>query len=271
MKINGKQIAEKIFEELKTKVKRLREKNIIPNLAIILIGNDPASKTYVKQKILTAEKIGIKTSLFQYPNLTSTKALLERLNDLNHLSNVHGIIVQQPFSSNIDQEKIVNAITPQKDVDGFHPESKFEPPIFMAVLTLLNQININPQGKNIAILGKGETGGKPIIKGFEKMGIKSLVIDSKTPNPSYITKNADIIISALGKPNILKPEMLKKGVVLVSVGLHKGTDNKLHGDYEEEEIKDTASFYTPTPGGVGPVNVAMLLENLVIACENFSR
>lgn len=271
MKIDGRKIAQKILEELKEKVKKLREKNKIPNLAIILIGNDPASKTYVKQKILTAEKIGIKTSLFQYPSSISTKDLLKYLNDLNHLSTVHGIIVQRPVPQTINIEKLDQAIDSKKDVDGFHPDSKFEPPIFMAALTLLNQINITPKGKNIVILGKGETGGKPIINIFKKMGINPIVIDSKTENPENITKNADIIISAVGKPQVIKPEMIKREVILISVGLHKESDGKLHGDYEEKEIRNIASFYTPTPGGVGPVNVAMLLKNLLTACKNFSR
>lgn len=274
MKINGKQIANTILQELKAKVKRLREKNIIPHLAIILIGNDPASKTYVKQKILTAEKIGIITSLFQYPSSISTKVLHARLNDLNHLRAVHGIIVQQPFPSSIDQEKIVNAITLQKDVDGFHPQSKFEMPIALAVLKILKEVQGSTPGvdaQKIVIIGKGETGGKPIINSFKKMRINPIVIDSKTENPENLTKNADIIISAVGKSNIVKPNMIKKDVVLISIGLHKGPDGKLHGDYEEEQIKNIASFYTPTPGGVGPVNVAMLLKNLIKSSENFSR
>lgn len=267
MKIDGKQIAEKIFEELKAKVKKLREKNIIPNLAIILVGNDPASKSYIRQKILTAEKIGIKTSLFQYPNSISTRSLLERLNDLNHLSNVHGIIVQQPLPPHINIEKITQAIDPKKDVDGFHLKSKFEPPIAAAILEILKETPL--KSKKIVILGKGQTGGKLIIQALKKMQIEPTVIDSKTKNPETLTKNADIIISAVGKPQVIKSAMIKKGVVLISIGLHKGSDGRLHGDYNEEEIKDIASFYTPTPGGVGPVNVAMLMENLVDATENY--
>ena len=290
MKVNGKEIANKIFEELKIKVRKLQEKNIIPNLAIILIGNDPASKSYVKQKILTAEKIGIKISLFQYCSSIATKDLLGHLNDLNHLSSVHGIIVQQPFSSHIDQEKIVNAITAQKDVDGFHPQSKFEMPIALAVLKILETIYSAPRmvakasdlrllrggflkwltSKTIVVVGKGKTGGKPIINSFKKMGINPIVIDSKTKNPENLTRTADIIISAVGKPQVIKLNMIRRGVILISIGLHKSSDGKLHGDYEEEEIKDTSSFYTPTPGGVGPVNVAMLLENLVTVAENFN-
>lgn len=262
MRIDGKEIAQKILEDLKIKVQKL---SVIPHLAIILIGNDPASKTYVKQKILTAEKIGIKTSLFQYPSSVSMKDLFEDLNNLNHLSTVHGIIVQQPLPPHLSLENITNAIDPKKDVDGFHLQSKFQPPISLAVLEILKFVPL--KNKKIVVVGKGETGGKPIIKTFKEMGINPIVIDSKKENPENLTKNSDIIISAVGEPNIIKPDMVKKGIILISIGLHKGSDGKLHGDYQEDEIKNIASFYTPTPGGVGPVNVAMLLKNLITATE----
>lgn len=268
MKINGKQISEQILKDLKKRVGKLAKKNITPCLAIILIGNDPASKMYVKQKILTAEKIGIKTSLFQYPSSVSMEDLFEHLNDLNHLSTVHGIIVQQPLPPHLSLDNITNAIDPKKDVDGFHAQSKFQPPISLTVLEILKFVPL--KNKKIVVVGKGKTGGKPIIKTFKEMGINPIVIDSKTENPENLTKNSDIIISAVGEPNIIKPDMIKKGIILISIGLQKGSDGKLHGDYEEDEIKNIASFYTPTPGGVGPVNVAMLLENLVVSAENLA-
>lgn len=296
MKINGKQIAEKIFEELKLKVKRLREKNIIPNLAIVLVGNDPASVSYVNQKTIKGKSIGAKITLYQYPNSVTTKTLLDRFNDLNHFSSVHGIIAQRPLPQHLDSKQISLAIDPKKDVDGFHPNSKFQPPIALAVLRILERTErsegvrlLDRRGKTldnqllrgefkkwltskkIIVIGKGETGGKPIIQSLKKIGVQTFVIDSKTPNPLSITKTADIIISAVGKPQVIKPNMIKKGVILISIGLHKGTDNKLHGDYEEDEVKNISSFYTPTPGGVGPVNVAMLLKNLIKSSENFSR
>lgn len=262
MRINGKEIAQKILEELKLKIQKLGK---TPHLAIILIGNDPASVAYVRQKELKGKSIGAKISINHLPSDTSQSSLLSTIQQFNHAFNVHGIIVQQPFPSHIDQEKIVNAIARQKDVDGFRSQSKFKPPISLAVLTLLENINISPVGKNIVILGKGETGGQPIIQTLKKMGINPTVIDSKTDNPEALIKNADIIISAVGKSDVIKSNMIKKGVILISIGLHKGPDGKLHGDYNEDEIKNIASFYTPTPGGVGPVNVAMLLKNLVNA------
>lgn len=270
MKIDGKEIAQKILQELKIKVKKLQEKNIIPHLVIVLVGDDPASLAYINQKKLKAEQIGVKTTIYRLPP-SSANSVFQLLNDLNHLTTVNGIIVQRPVPQDIDIERLDKAIDPIKDVDGFHFKSKFQPPISLVVFTILENINVSPVGKNVVVLGKGETGGQPIIKTLRKMGINPTVIDSKTKNPEILIKNADIIISAVGKPNIVKPNMIKKGVVLISIGLHKGTDKKLHGDYEEPEIKNIASFYTPTPGGVGPINVAMLLRNLLISCENFSR
>ena len=307
MKIDGREIADKIFEELKEKTRKLRAKNIIPHLAIILIGNDSASIAYVNQKKIKGEIIGAKISIKRLSSDISEPQLLRTIKQLNNDSNIHGIIVQQPLPPRIGIAKITQAIDPKKDVDGFHKNSKFEMPIAMAVLRILEEIytlekkagdasggvqrrassfaaaarlegaSLDERAagpaaewlkpKKIVIIGKGETGGKPIIEMFRKLNIKALVIDSKTKHPEKITKTADVIISAVGREKVIKPEMIKKGTILISIGLHKGTDGKLHGDYEEENIKNIASFYTPTPGGVGPVNVSMLLNNLVVAVE----
>ena len=293
MEINGKEIASKIFERLKRRVKKLRKKDIVPYLAVILIGNDPASISYVNQKEIRGKRIGVKITVKNLSKDVKENKLLAIIQKLNNNHNVHGIIAQRPLPPQIDSNKISQAIDPKKDVDGFHPNSKFQSPIALAVLGILEQVYQGspprsdfvpprrwPNGllrgefrrwlsyQKIVVLGKGETGGKPVIDMLKKMGIQPLVIDSKTKEPMKLTKKADIIISAVGKPNVIKPEMIKKGVILIGVGLHKEEDGKLHGDYEEEKIKNIASFYTPTPGGVGPLNVAMLLENLVSAAEN---
>ena len=265
MKIDGRKIAKEIFEELKVKVKKLRTKNIIPTLVIILIGNDPASTSYIEQKDLRAEEIGAKTTIINLESRVKNSELKKLIEKLNNDKTVHGIIVQQPLPSHINIKEITETINPKKDVDGFHPNSKFQPPIGLAVLEILKPESL--KNKNIVVTGKGETGGQPVIQMFKKIGINPAVIDSKTEKPETLTKNADIIISAVGKPSVIKPDMIKRGVILVSIGLHKGTDGKLHGDYEEDQIKDLALFYTPTPGGVGPVNVAMLLKNLVYAAS----
>jgi len=284
MVIDGKQTANEIFENLKSRIDKLKEQGIIPHLVIILINKDPASVVYVNQKKIKGKSIGANITLYQYPNSVTTKTLLDRFNDLNHLSNVHGIIAQRPLPQHLDSKQISLAIDPKKDVDGFHPNSKFRPPIALAVLRILKTIYATPsrwpnglleggfdkwlKSQKIVVIGKGETGGKPIIEMFEQMEIEPTVIDSKTRNKERIAKKADIIISAVGKPNVIESKMIKKGVVLIGIGIHRGKDGKLHGDYEEEKIKNIASFYTPTPGGVGPLNVAMLLENLVKAAVN---
>ena len=304
MKIDGKEIAEGIFEELKKQVQNLKEQNITPHLAIILVGNDPASVSYVNQKRKKAEEIGAKATVLNYESGIRNQELIEKIEELNNDPKVHGIIVQRPLPEHINSEEINNATDPKKDVDAFCSQTKFQMPLAAAVLKILEhiyqlgkpkrgvtQIERLPttrssdalasmeralagkkkwqdperwlKAKNIVVIGKGETGGRPVIDMLKKMGIEPQVIDSKTANSKQITKNADIIISTVGKSNILKAENIKKGVILIGVGMHKGEDDKLHGDYNQDEIKDIASFYTPIPGGVGPVNVAMLLKNLV--------
>lgn len=273
MKIDGKQIANKILKDLKLKVIKLQEKDISPKLAIILVGEDPASAAYVRQKELKAESVGIKTTTVHLSDKISQENLLETIQQFNNDDNIHGIIVQQPLPQNVNLNSITNAIDPKKDVDGFRPDSYFQMPIAMAVFRILEELRIkikDLRNKNIVIVGKGETGGKPIINSLQKLKIKPFVIDSKTQNSLSLMKNADIIISAVGKSDVVKEKMIKNGVILISVGLHKGNDGKLYGDYNENEIKKAASFYTPTPGGVGPVNVACLLKNLIESACNFS-
>ncbi len=281
MRIDGKEIAGKILQDLQKEIKILKEKNIIPHLVIVLVGNDPASSSYVRQKRLKGERIGAKITVVNLESRIENLELLSIIQQFNNDNNVHGIIVQRPLPKTIDSQKIDQAIDPKKDVDSFNTHSFYEMPLSTAVLYILEHIfssNIKNEHnfddwlktKRIVVIGKGETGGKPIIEMLEKLGIKPTVIDSKTNNPQLITKQADIIISAVGKPNIITPEKIKKGIILISIGLHRENDGKLHGDYEENQIKDIASFYTPNPGGIGPINVAMLLMNLIEATENSS-
>ncbi|MBI3092694.1 MAG: bifunctional 5,10-methylenetetrahydrofolate dehydrogenase/5,10-methenyltetrahydrofolate cyclohydrolase [Candidatus Levybacteria bacterium] len=278
MRVDGRAIAQSILDDLKNRRENLKKKGVTPHLVIILIGNDPASGAYVQQKILKANEIGVKVTLVNYESRITNQELITTIEQWNNDNNVHGIIVQRPLPKHIDSEQIAQAVDPKKDVDGFHPESKLEMPLSIAVLRILEHIFSSSKKsshnfinwlkeKSIVIIGKGEAGGKPIINKLRTLGVQPLIIDSKTTNPEVIIKKADIIISAVGKPNIVRSEIIKKGTILISVGLYKGGDEKLHGDYNEEKIKDIASFYTPTPGGVGPVNVACLLENLVIAAE----
>lgn len=288
MKIDGKEIASAINQKLTAEVSKLKKQNIIPHLAIILVGNDPASKSYVRQKEIKTKEIGGLVSIYHYPATVSEKQILDQLNNLNYLTEIHGIIVQRPLPQQINEEKISEGVAPEKDIDAFHPQTKFSMPLACAVLKILEEVfnlenshfNIVSsfdilysnflswlKSKKITVMGKGRTGGGPIIEMFRKMKINPQIIDSKTTNCEPLTESADIIISTVGKPHLIKPEMIKKGVILIGVGLHKEIDGKLHGDFEEEKINNIASYYTPTPGGVGPVNVACLLKNLVASAK----
>lgn len=275
MKIDGALLAQTLLENLKTEVSSLTQSNTTPMLAVILVGDDPASEAYVRQKKIKGESIGIQVSIFRYAKETTEKELLKKIEELNKDQHVSGIIIQQPLPRHINPEVLVAATNPQKDVDGFHPESKFSPPIAEAVLEILKEIakqnNFGIQeylmGKTVVVVGKGPTGGTPIRKMLEENGASPEVVDSKTPNPDEITKNADIIISCVGKEGIVRKENLKNAVVLISVGMSRGQDGKLHADYDEEEIDGIASYYTPVPGGVGPVNVVMLLANVIKVAE----
>lgn len=273
MRIDGKKIADKIIDELKLRVKKSKVNNITPHLHIITLTTDEASNAYVGQKVKKGEEIGAKITVENLSTSTSTNELVRKIKKLNLNPSVHGIIVQRPIPEVIEEEKIANAINPDKDVDGFHKDSKFSPPIAEAVLKLLEEV-FNRQSffdwlksKRIAVIGRGVTAGGPIIRTLEKLGAKPEVISSQTANRGDILKNSDIVIGAVGKSGVIKGGDLKKDAVLVGVGMFRGVDGKFHSDYEEEDIRNTASYYTPTPGGVGPVNVAMLLSNLIMATE----
>lgn len=277
MEINGREIAKKILDELTIRAQRLKEKGITPTLAIILVGDNPESVSYVGQKELKAIKIGVEVIVKRLKENTSESEILSLIQKLNKDPKIHGIIIQRPVKG-VSPQILDEAVLLEKDVDGFNPKTKFDFPIGKAVLRILEHVYGSNNNRNqfvdflrrsqIVLIGKGQTGGYPIIRTFEKLGIQFNIIDTKTSNPEFLLKNADIIISAVGKPEAVNLDSIKRGVILISVGLSKGNDGKTRGDYDEEEIKDIASFYTPTPGGVGPVNVACLLENLVIAAEN---
>jgi methylenetetrahydrofolate dehydrogenase (NADP+)/methenyltetrahydrofolate cyclohydrolase len=278
MKIDGKAIAQGIFQDLQARTATLKEKNITPHIAIILVGDNPASVSYVKRKKIKAEEIGAKATILKYESRIKNQELLKVIEKLNRDETVHGIIVQRPLPPQFDSDTINQAVIPEKDIDAFHANTPYDMPLAKAALMLLEyvhqQLTTKPpfeqwlKSKQVTVIGKGETGGGPIITLLKKYKVHPTIIDSKTKNPQEITKSSDIIISAVGKEKVLTKKMLKKGVILISVGQHKQQDDKFHGDYEEEEIENIASWYSPTPGGVGPVNVASLLQNLLQASEN---
>lgn len=299
MKLLGTQIAARIYESLEKRVSQLQRKNVQPHLAVLLVGGDPASEAYVFQKKKRGEEIGATVDVLVFPKNVSEREIVVRIKELNRNPKVHGIIVQRPLPNQINEEAIDEAVVPEKDIDGFLKESPYQEPISLAVDALLkealkevaakphhqDQISLNIQDyanlddyiqseykawiqqKNVVVLGKGKTGGTPIIHYFKSLNVTPTVIDSKTPNAAALTRQADIIVSTVGKPNVLTKDMIKKGSVLIAIGMYKGDDGKLHGDYDEKDVEGIAEVYTAVPGGVGPVNVAMLLANLIMASE----
>ncbi|HSW87548.1 MAG TPA: bifunctional 5,10-methylenetetrahydrofolate dehydrogenase/5,10-methenyltetrahydrofolate cyclohydrolase [Candidatus Saccharimonadales bacterium] len=280
MQIDGRAIAEGILADLKVRVVELQNKHsITPHLAVVRVGDDPAITSYVNQKEKTAQKIGAQFTKYQYPATVTEQELLDQLISLDNNPHIHGLILQLPIPKHLNQERLLLTIRPEKDVDGFHPHSKFTAPTASAVYTILEYIfSISEplqektciewlKSQKIVVIGKGKTAGQPMIDLLASKNIHTIVIDSKTEHREELIKNADIVISAVGKKDIIKKEMIKPGAILISVGLDKGPDGKFYGDYDNEEVKDVAGFYTPVPGGVGPVNVATLMENLVHATE----
>lgn len=271
MKISGTKLAEKVVEELKQDIAELKEKNITPGIAIITVGHDGPWKVYVKAKQKIADNLGIS---IKHINLSKadTDTIIEEIKKQNSNENIHGIIVQRPIPKELDREKINNAIDIKKDIDGFRKDSIYEAPVWLAVKKILQKISQNHDlsgwlnQKSITVIGKGETGGGPVISNLKKIGINPEIIDSKTKNPNKTIKRSDIVISATGKKSIINHKNIKIGVILIGIGTHI-ENGKLFGDYNEEEIRDIASFYTCTPGGVGPLNLAFLFKNLIKAAE----
>ncbi len=275
MRIDGKTLADNILDDLAKKVSSLDGK--APTLAVILVGDNPASLAYIKQKQKAAEKIGAKIIFNHQQTGISIATLKEFVDEYNNDPSVHGLIVQRPLPPEIgDTTNILNSVNPKKDVDGFLPNSPFDVPVASAVGEILEHVYAQNEKnkqeflswlreKNIVVIGKGETAGAPIASYLQKLECATSIIHSKTPNPEAVMKQADIIISCVGKSRVVTPEAVKPEVILISVGIWRDSEGKLHGDYEEEEIADAASFYTPTPGGVGPVNVACLMKNLLQA------
>ncbi len=278
MKINGRFIAEGIKEKLKVQIANLSRKDIIPNLSIILIGNDSSSQAYIRQKEKVSQELGIKLTKYQLPITKDEKELTILVKSLNNSPSVHGIVIQRPLPIPIDKEKLDLMIIPIKDVDGFSPQSHFLPPVALAVLKILKLVYKEKEKKDnhtqflnwlkknhILVVGRGETAGKPIVNTLNKMGIKFTIAHSQTMNIKELCLDSDIIISCVGKDNILRHDMITKKSIVIGVGLFTDSANKLQTDYNQEEISQKALFYTPVPGGVGPVNVVSLMENLVQA------
>ena len=265
--LDGKKLSAKILNKLSEEINKLDKK---PSLAVILIGDNPASELYVNLKKKAAEKIGITSTVLIYPQNIDEKTVLDKISELNNDKNVDAILVQLPLPQQINPKNIIQAISPKKDVDGFTPENigkmsiGVEPYAYpctpKGILTLLEEYKINLQGKHVVIIGRSNIVGKPLAQMLLNKNATVTICHSHTKNLSEITKTADILISAVGKPKIIKKDMVKNNSVIVDVGTSK-VDGKLFGDVDFENLFELTSYITPVPGGVGPMTIASLLVN----------
>lgn len=270
--IDGKTISMQIKDELKEQVAKLKEQGIELTLAVIQVGEDPASSVYVRNKKNACAYIGINSIAHELPEETTQEELLDLIDKLNNDNKVNGILVQLPLPKHIDEDAIINAISPAKDVDGFHPQNVgalsigkkgFVSCTPAGVIQLLKRSNIDIEGKECVVLGRSNIVGKPMAMLLLRENGTVTVCHSKTKNLKEITKRADILIVALGKPKFITKEYIKEGAVVIDVGIHRNSENKLCGDVDFDDVKDMVEAITPVPGGVGPMTIAMLMYNCV--------
>lgn len=270
--IDGKLISTQIKDELKEEVARLKEKGTTISLAVIQVGNDPASSVYVRNKKNACAYIGIESLSYELPEETTQEELLDLIQKLNQDDKVNGILVQLPVPKHIDEDAIIKGIAPSKDVDGFHPQSVGAMSIgqngFLSctpagVIQLLKRSGIEIEGKECVVVGRSNIVGKPMAMLLLRENGTVTITHSRTKNLKEVTKRADILIAALGKPRFINEEYVKDGAVVIDVGIHRQEDGKLCGDVDFDRVIDKVSAITPVPGGVGPMTIAMLMNNCV--------
>ena len=278
IRIDGKQISKDIKEELKEEVASLAAQGRKCCLAVIQVGNDPASSVYVGNKKKACAYIGIESLAYELPEETTEDELLEIIDKLNNDTNVHGILCQLPLPKQINEDHIIKAISPKKDVDGFHPqnvgalvigEQGFVSCTPAGIIQLLKRSNIEMDGKHCVVVGRSNIVGKPMSLLMLRENATVTICHSHTKNLEEICKEADILIVAIGKPQFIGKEYVKKGAVVIDVGIHRDENNKLCGDVKFDEVEPVASYITPVPGGVGPMTIAMLMHNCVEAMKLF--
>lgn len=270
--IDGKELAKKIRANLKIEVDKLKQKGIIPKLAVIMVGDDKASSVYVRNKSRACNEIGIEFEEFLKGQDTTQEELLSLIQELNKREDVHGILLQSPIPQHLDIREAFNLIDYKKDVDGFNPvnvgrlsigEDAFISCTPHGVIRMLEEYNIPIEGKRAVIIGRSNIVGKPLIQCLLSKNATVTVCHSKTQNIGEITKEADVLIAALGRPKFVKEDMVKPGAVVIDVGINRNDEGKLVGDVDFENVAKKASYITPVPGGVGPMTIAMLMENVV--------
>ncbi len=275
--LDGRKLSAKIKNELKDEVKILNQKGITPTLAVILVGEDEASKTYVGMKKKACEEVGIKSLVYKLDESVSENELLELIDKINNDSSIHALLIQLPLPKHIDTSKVLQAVNPKKDVDGFHPCNMgklvegldtFAPCTPLGVMELFREYGIEVYGKDVCVVGASNIVGKPMWALLVNEMATVDICHIATRDLASHTKRADIVIVGVGKPNLIRADMVKDGVVVVDIGINK-VDGKIVGDVDFENVSKKASYITPVPGGVGPMTIAMLLKNTIKAAKNF--
>lgn len=274
--IDGNALAKKIRDEVAGRTAALKAKGIQPHLAIVLVGEDPASQVYVKHKVADSEQTGLKATLQRLPATTTEADLLARIRALNEDASVHGILVQLPLPKHMDSHKVIETISPAKDVDGFHVASAgalmvgqpgFWPCTPYGCLKMLDSIGYDLRGKHAVVIGRSNIVGKPMAMMLLGRDATVTVCHSRTPDLKAMTLQADVVVAAVGKRNVLTAGMVKPGAVVIDVGMNRDDAGKLCGDVDFAGVKEVAGWITPVPGGVGPMTRAMLLVNTIEAAE----
>lgn len=272
--LDGKQIAKDYRQGLKDQVEVLKSKGYTPKLSVILVGNDGASQSYVRSKKKAAEKIGMISEIVHLSEDTSEEDVLSELERLNNDDSVSGILVQVPLPKQVSEQKVLEAINPEKDVDGFHPsnigklyidEQTFVPCTPLGIMEILKHADIDIEGKNAVVIGRSHIVGQPVSKLLLQQNATVTILHSRSKDMANFIKEADIVVSAVGKPELVTKDMVKEGAVIIDVGNTPDENGKLKGDVAFDEVKEVASAITPVPGGVGPLTITMVLNNTLLA------
>ena len=278
--IDGKKLAKQIREKLKIECEELQEKGIKPKLAVIMVGDDKASKIYVKNKSKACDEIGIEYEEYLLKKDIKQKELIELINKLNNDKSVNGILLQSPIPEGLDINEAFRIISPEKDVDGFNPtnvgklvlnQDTFVSCTPYGIMKMFEAYDIELEGKKVVVLGRSNIVGKPLVQCCINKNATVTICHSKTKNIKEHVKEADIVISAIGKPKYVTEDMIKEKAVVIDVGINRTEDGKIVGDVDFENVSKKASYITPVPGGVGPMTIAILMNNVIKACKNQNK